>query len=133
MTSSGENKNSARESVVGIDFRELQAESHEWRTRNFPETAHQSELQLLGVVEEVGELSHATLKAIQKIRGSEAEHRAAKMDAVGDIIVYLAGYCSAEDIDLQDCVETAWAEVKQRDWIKNPERGLSPAPVEDEK
>lgn len=122
----------ARQDVIGINFDELQEESNRWRRENFPDTAGQSSLQLLGVVEEVGELSHATLKAIQGIRGTANEHAAAKRDAVGDIIVYLAGYCSAEGISLQDCVEEAWSEVKLRNWIKNTKDGTAESLVEDE-
>jgi len=40
-----------------------------------------------------------------------------QMDAVGDIIVYLADYCERNDIDMAECVELAWnGEVKDREW-----------------
>jgi hypothetical protein len=56
---------------------------------------------LLGVVEEVGELSHAHLKAAQGIRGTREQHHVAKIDAVADIVIFLADYCTAEGIDLE--------------------------------
>ncbi len=106
-----------------MDLRSFQAEHREWRDRNFP--VFRDTDGLLGVVEEVGELSHAVLKSAQGIRGEEAEHRAAEEDAVGDIIIFLASHCNTRDIDMAACLERAWDEVKQRDWIKNQQDGVS--------
>lgn len=111
-------------SVEGITLRDLQDQSHEWRQRNFPDTANEPHLQLMGVVEEVGELSHSELKMRQGIRGTQEEHLAAAQDAVGDIIVYLSGYCSARGFSLQGCIERAWGEVKDRNWVDNPDTGV---------
>jgi len=70
-------------------------------------------------MEELGELSHAHLKMEQGIRGEFATHQLGKQDAVGDIIIYLADYCDQNGLDLQKCVEYAWGQVKNRDWVKN--------------
>lgn len=78
---------------------------------------------LLGVGEEAGELMHAHLKTLQGIRLTSEEGREKKKDAVGDIIVYLAHYCSEEDISLYECIERAWGEVRERDWKANPQTG----------
>ena len=75
---------------------------------------------LLGVCEEAGELCHAHLKAEQGIRGTQDEHLEAKKDAIGDIVIYLADYCSQQGIDLERSIENTWAKVKQRDWKQNP-------------
>jgi hypothetical protein len=54
--------------------------------------------------------------------GINAEANArAKMDAVGDIIIYLASYCTSSDLDLHHCLEVTWAKVKKRDWVADPE------------
>lgn len=109
----------------------LQEEHAQWTRRNFPgQTSHQP---LLGVIEEVGELAHAHLKNEQKIRGygdarggdveGRRRTRAEVSDAIGDIVIYLSGYCTTNGYDLQECVETAWAEVSKRDWVANPETG----------
>ena len=100
-----------------MDFARLQAEQRPWVEHNFGKRP--SYWPLLGAVEEIGELAHAHLKAEQGIRTGE-DHAANKKDAVADIIIYLADYCSAEGIDLQSVVEETWAEVKQRDWKKHP-------------
>jgi NTP pyrophosphatase (non-canonical NTP hydrolase) len=72
----------------------------------------------VGVQEEVGELAHAFLKAHQGIRTSE-DHAAAERDAVADIVVYLADFCNAREIDFQATLEETWAKVRQRDWKKD--------------
>jgi NTP pyrophosphatase (non-canonical NTP hydrolase) len=99
----------------------LQKEVGEWSRRNFPnnKTYHP----LLGIGEETGELMHAHLKLEQGIRGTPEEHVAAKKDAVGDIMIYMADYCERNGLDLDECVELAWGEVKQRDWRKHQEKG----------
>jgi NTP pyrophosphatase (non-canonical NTP hydrolase) len=81
-------------------------------------------LQALGVCEEAGELAHAVLKMTQGIRGTEKEHLNEAADAVGDIVIYLAGLCSSLELSLQACVDEAWLQVLERDWSKNKETGV---------
>ncbi len=105
----------------------LQIEQDRWNMRNF---GMQSGMRMLiGVMEELGELSHAHLKASQSIRVNE-DHEAAKKDAVGDIVIYLAGYCNSENIDFAQAVEDAWQEVSKRDWQKNKINGADLEEVE---
>ncbi len=99
----------------------LQAEVSEWATRNFPH--NKPHMPLLGAAEEIGELCHAHLKDEQGIRGTHTEHQAAKADAVGDIVIYLANYCLLNNLDLSLAVTTAWNQVKQRDWNTNKQDG----------
>jgi NTP pyrophosphatase (non-canonical NTP hydrolase) len=73
--------------------------------------------------EELGELSHAFLKKHQRIRMDE-DHDAAMVDAIGDLVIYLAGFCNAAHLDLASSVEATWIGVKKRDWVKYPERGV---------
>lgn len=84
-----------------------------------------SDRPLFGVVEELGELAHAHLKGLQGIRHTPEEIADKKVDAVGDVLVYLADYCNREGIALGSCVERAWGEVKQRDWLSNPATGVA--------
>ena len=101
-----------------LTFRTLQQEHREWSARNFPNKKHHEPL--LGVMEEVGELAHAHLKAAQGIRGTEEEHSEKAKDAIGDIVIFLSDYCTESGYDFQRIIETVWDEVKQRDWRKNP-------------
>lgn len=99
-----------------------QEEMHGWRVANFPYA--NAGQQLLGVVEEVGELSHHHLKELQNIRGSDEYHQAQAQDAVGDILIYLMGYCSYRGWSMGECMHNAWAEVQKRDWIANRNTGI---------
>ena len=105
-----------------MNLLELQQELNTWLNHNFPDT--NPDQQLKGVMEELGELCHADLKATQGIRGYTQETAQEPiMDAVGDIVIYLIGYCNTKDISFKACVEMARNEVLKRDWIKNPENG----------
>lgn len=106
-----------------LTFEQLQEQVGEWSRKNFPNA--QPYHSLLGLIEEVGELSHAHLKNEQNIRGSEFEHYVEKIDAVGDILIYLADYCSRNNIDMQDTIEHTWNMVQKRDWQKNKKDGVS--------
>ena len=104
-----------------MDLRMLQKENYEWALRNFPNFEKWEPL--LGIVEEVGELSHAHLKMHEGIRGDKDTLRAKAKDAIGDIVVFLACYCSSNDFDLQSCVEETWNKVKKRDWVNDKVNG----------
>src|SRR5215510_13386187 len=99
----------------------LQSDVKEWSSRNFPN--NQPYHPLLGALEELGELAHAHLKEEQGIRGSALSHHMAKVDAVGDVIIYLTDYCWRNGINISDAVTLTWHEVSKRDWIKNTETG----------
>lgn len=101
-------------------IRELQEEIGDWAKRNFP--GAEPWTCLLGLQEELGELSHAWLKRRQKIR-QEEDHVANIGDSVGDIFVYLAHFCELEGLDLQNCVTECWGKVGQRDWTAEREEG----------
>jgi NTP pyrophosphatase (non-canonical NTP hydrolase) len=102
-------------------LQKLQLQLHTWRMRNFPGVSARD--QLLGAVEEIGELAHADLKGRQSIRGSVEEHEEEAKDAVADTIIYLMGYCSVRGWDLSSILEETATEVMKRDWIKYPTDG----------
>lgn len=101
-----------------FDLKDFQDGVGRWSEKNFGDQP--SSNPLLGVVEEVGELSHAHLKGLQGIRHTPDEIKAMKVDAVGDIMVYLADYCHREGIDLEQAVIDTWQKVSKRDWVENP-------------
>jgi len=101
-------------------LKQIQLEQHEWQQRNFPNNTDTEPL--LGVVEEIGELCHAVLKQRQGIRIDE-DHLAALRDAVGDIMIYLIGFCNIKGYDLEEILQETWDQVKKRDWQKNKENG----------
>lgn len=104
-----------------LTLRDFQAQHAKWVTYNFP--GRGDYWSFFGIVEELGELAHSHLKRIQGIRGTEAEHHAKAKDAIGDMLVFMSDYCTAQGYDLQDILEETWREVSQRDWIKYPTNG----------
>lgn len=105
---------------IRLNFELLQHEVGVWSKKNFGENP--ALWKFLGVVEEVGELAHAELKSMQGIRTNE-DHEAKGKDAVGDILVYLSDFCNRKGWDMQEIIETTWAEVSKRDWKNDPEKG----------
>jgi NTP pyrophosphatase (non-canonical NTP hydrolase) len=103
--------------------KKIQQEQATWAFFNFG--PHNSTHALLGVTEEVGELSHAHLKFLQGIRITPAQYEIKAKDAIGDIIIYLMDYCTANGWDLEDIVRDTWDTVKTRDWKTFPKNGVS--------
>ena len=60
--------------------------------------------QLLKAVSEMGELADATIK--NDMDGVQ--------DAVGDVMVCLIGYCALQDINLVECMQIAYDQIKNR-------------------
>ena len=104
-----------------FNLRILQNEHARWLGYNFPRTS--ADEQFLGVVEEVGELSHAILKQSQGIRGNSEKHDEEMRDAVGDIVIFLLGFCTMKGMYLDEVIADTWEEVSQRDWQKNKKDG----------
>jgi len=62
------------------------------------------EVQLLKAMSEMGELADATIKNDEE----------AIVDSVGDVMVCLINYCALQDINLVDCMEVAYDQIKNR-------------------
>jgi NTP pyrophosphatase (non-canonical NTP hydrolase) len=101
----------------------LQIEQRIWMKQNFPD--REPWMQLVGAMEELGELAHAHLKRAEKVRDGEAKFLEQAKDAVGDIVIFLAGYCNDNGLDLERCVADTWKKVRARNWIKCPVNGES--------
>lgn len=67
--------------------------------------------QLMKGVSELGELCDAELKNdLDKIK-----------DGVGDVMVCLVNYCALRDIDVVECMELAYNEIKNRKGTMTPD------------
>ena len=106
---------------VMIDLAKIQDEQKEWELKNFPSATWWQNL--IGVQEELGELSHAALKSSQKIRGSEEKHHEDMRDAIGDLLIYLMAFCTKNNISLESAIQDTWNIVKNRDWVEDPITG----------
>ena len=102
---------------------EIQWEVGEWNFKNFPNAEPWQ--MILGMQEELGELSHAYLKRSQNIRTDE-DHDAEEVDAIGDLVIYILAYCDSRGIHLPNTIRSVWAEVSERDWNKYPKSGGLP-------
>lgn len=109
----------------------LQSEIRDWRMYNFPDTgAHE---QYMGMVEELGELTHAMLKWRQGIRGMDEETMQAEaQDALGDMIIYAINFADMMGWDFEKVLATTWEQVvSKRDWRKAPDTGVVDAEFEE--
>lgn len=90
-------------------FEKIAKEHKVWSLKNFGE---QKTIEpILGLWEEFGELSHAHLKSIQGIRRNE-NHREMKIDAVGDIAIYLINLCNITCADIRKGIACAVSATK---------------------
>lgn len=107
-----------------MNLEQMQIDHEKWALKNFGRafTAH---TQFLGMVEELGELAHAVLKGRQGIRGTPEEHEAAAKDAVGDLLIFLMGYCTARGWSAEKILVDTWSEVSKRDFTRYPKNGVS--------
>lgn len=92
---------------------EVQTELLPWQQHNFPDSEPWEPL--VGIAEEVGELSHSFLKRHQNIRMNE-DHNAKIEDALGDILIYVCDFANRQGVDLDKVLAETWAAVSQRDW-----------------
>lgn len=106
---------------MGFSVKIIQHEVKDWADKNFP--GFQPWEPILGLQEELGELSHSFLKKHQKIRLNE-DHDAKMRDAVGDIAIFLLNFCNAMGYDFDEILAATWNEVKQRDWNKHRAENL---------
>jgi len=75
---------------------QIQSELKDWTKYNFGE--QESIIPIYGIIEEIGELTHAHLKELQNIRKSD--FLADKADAIGDITIYLLNYFNCINVDI---------------------------------
>lgn len=101
----------------------LQAQLAAWQGRNFGAQQHYE--MALGLSEEVGELCHAVLKHLQKIRGMEDPEKFRVMagDAAGDIFVYLCQFLTILRIDAGTLFLETARRVMKRDFTKDKMNG----------
>ena len=104
-----------------MNLDELQKNTMTWTAHNCPDA--ESYEPLLGIQEEIGELSHAWLKRKQGIRGTYKEHTEEMSDAIGDLLIYIADFCNKNFLSMQESLDTTWDEVSKRDWRSDPISG----------
>ena len=77
---------------------EIQSELKVWTEYNFGKQT--PDIPILGMIEELGELSHAILTEKQGIR--QSDFLADKKDAIADLTIYALNYLNAQDLEYDD-------------------------------
>ena len=103
----------------------LQDEVMAWVDYNFPGSTQGDTMPLLGVMKKVGQLSDSHIRTNEPHKHDPEKARELKKASIGDIVIYLADYCNQQGLDLDQCVEARWVEVRARDWKAFPKNGLS--------
>ena len=88
----------------GMSFAEIELKIIRWseERRIIPNST--PETQLLKAMSELGELADATIK----------KDKDGIVDGVGDVLVCIVNYCALQDINLVDCMESAYSQIKDR-------------------
>lgn len=85
-------------------LQKLQEEHAVWQNRNFPH-AEKWEC-LVGVAEELGELAASVGNG-----AISADQHALCRDAIGDTVIYLTGFCTLNDINIEECTAADFDDV----------------------
>lgn len=102
------------------DIRYMQDEVDEWNQRQ-PWADDPPIVVVVGLGEECGEVQRAVLKMHQGIRGTEQEWRAEVEKEMGDVFIKLCALAESLDMDLETAIGMRWAEIKQRNFTKDPQ------------
>jgi NTP pyrophosphatase (non-canonical NTP hydrolase) len=87
-----------------MNYKKLEIEVIRWAEARKIIPNAKPHTQLLKAVSEMGELADAEIKG----------DMLAIKDGVGDVLVCLIIYCALNDIDLSECLELAYKEIKDR-------------------
>jgi len=81
---------------------------------------------LLGMMEELGEVTHVHLKREQQIREGLNPDECDKLikDGIGDLLNYAICYCESQGTDLISCLQVSWEQIKDRDWTQERKQGF---------
>lgn len=84
-----------------------------WEAKNFPDSNAIDNV--LGMIEETGELAHAILKRKQGIRVNE-NHDTEIRDAIADIALFLFGFVRKRYLRIEDVTKEASHYIRRRNW-----------------
>lgn len=123
-------------SIASID--DLQDATEHWLSSQPYASSSTSNDSAIGVIEEVGELRAAFIDAMEVrssqiarsilktnhgIRGTPEEHAAKMADAIGDIMIFAAGFAAKSRGRLRGMINGSLSVTQRRDWQKNPKNG----------
>ena len=95
---------------IGMSYANIEMKIIQWAEARKIIPNSTPEVQLLKAMSEMGELADATIKNDED----------AIVDSVGDVMVCLINYCALQDINLVECMEIAYDQIKNRKGILLP-------------
>ena len=108
-----------------IDITKYQQKLKTWQKEHFGDTP--PEWLVVGMMEELGEMSHTMLKFDQGIREhreqSTEKFKTQLADDFGDIVVYGMQVLSYYGIDAEEAMKTTFEHVLKRDWNSHRNTG----------
>lgn len=111
-----------KDTTISANLATLQSEHAAWLADRFGHHGDRlPDMTFAGIVEEVGELAHHHLKQQQGTHESDSKHEAGAKDAVGDIVIFLCGYCTSRGWSIAEIVEAVWANVQTREYERKAE------------
>lgn len=96
----------------GETLLEIQAETHPWRLDKIPDLTPRDQLD--GTMVEVAEILEAVVKEETYDDGWANEEHV--KEEIGDVLIYLSGFCALEGFDMIECIARARAKNSDRDW-----------------
>lgn len=87
-----------------MEFKELQEKVVEWSKERRIIQNSSAETQLFKAFSEMGELADALIK----------NDTVDQTDAIGDVLVCLINYCEIKGLDIINCLDSAYNEIKDR-------------------
>lgn len=114
---------------IPVDISKIQTEHAIWVVHNFPSSTVDTAFK--GMVEELGELSHALLKEEQGIREFSSQYKGPAPlsdgeDAIADLFIFMLDLCNKKGWDMNRIIARGWREVQKRDWRRFPLDGVTP-------
>jgi len=94
----------------GMSFAAVEIKVIQWAEQRRIIPNSNPETQLLKAMSELGELADATIK----------KDKEEIIDGVGDVMTALVIYCALQDINLVDCMEIAFDQIKNRKGVLLP-------------
>lgn len=103
--------------LISLSKKTTDSQNYESKRDTYMDLANYCLMQVLvmGETESTELTGQAWAKKVQElIVAREANDIVEEMDAIGDILVVLCGYCVQRDYDLVTCLEVAYEEIKDR-------------------
>lgn len=128
---------------IVVTFQALQEDRELWASERWPQEARDDQAAAMAnVMEEVGELARVHRLHVDHPELDVEALKAERIDGVGDVVIAMARYATACELDLERCVLDTWLALRSRpvdtprrsyrpEWTKGSNPDATPAAGED--